>query len=85
MPREYVRCNFISDKLGEVEVDGWVHYEIDRNYGEDADWHRGCLKFFITEVADVSAYDIETDDEVELMPNEYELAAQELADHFELS
>lgn len=40
----------------EVNVNGYVHFYVDINYGSDADGNRGERHTFIDDVTDVGAY-----------------------------
>lgn len=48
-----------GDDLVLLDIDGIVHYTIDRDYGSDADGRRGTIKTFIDDIVDVMATDSE--------------------------
>jgi hypothetical protein len=45
-----------------ANVDGYVHYHVDRFYGSDADGNRGESRTFVDDVTDVGIYDEEGND-----------------------
>jgi len=67
---------------GEVDIDGIVHYDTERNYGEDADGNRGERRDFITSIQDVTARDIRTGEEVELSEYDCSRAIEKITENF---
>ena len=85
MSRNYIDTNMIIIRDGksfEVNIDGFVHYDVDKHYGEDADGNRGSSRTFITDVTDIMAADVITDETFALSEAEEEQAGQELAYKF---
>lgn len=65
----------------EINVDGYVHYHVERNWGADSDGHRGIKKIFVDDVKDVEAYDLDGAD-VELTEAQKEEAIELLGNKF---
>ena len=51
-----------KDLLDEVQVEGYVEYHTEFDYGADADGNRGTRKTFVDDVHDVMATDSDEDD-----------------------
>lgn len=65
----------------DVYVDGYVHYHIDKHYGEDADGNRGSIKTFVDDVTDITACK-DNGTEVKLTDQEIKLAEHKLVVKF---
>lgn len=65
----------------EIYIDGSVKYNVDVNYGADADGNRGSRKVNVEEVEDVMAFNADGES-VYINPKEEEQAKQILADKF---
>lgn len=77
--KELVTTTIMIDDV-EVNIDGYVHYYVDKNYGADADGNRGQVCTFIDDVTDVSAY---LDDvRIELSPRDLQRATVALGNLF---
>lgn len=70
-------------KIGESEItiDGYVHYEVDFNYGADADGNRGHKTIFVEDVTDISGYDDDLN-KVALTQEDKERASEILTQEF---
>lgn len=64
----------------EVELEGWVEYEIDRDYGADRDGCRGVVRVLPQEVTEV--YGFIDGDFIYLTTNELENARELLVNRF---
>lgn len=64
----------------EVNIDGYVYFHTENNYGADADGNRGVKQVFVDEVKEVSAY--RNDEQIELNLNEKERAEETLTRAF---
>lgn len=65
----------------EVNIDGYVYYHTDTNYGADADGNRGVRRTFVDDVTEVSARDFDGED-VSLCPADTDRAAELLTRKF---
>lgn len=65
----------------EIIADGYVHYQIDNNYGADADGNRGTQKVIITSIENVAAY-LENMKQIEISPVEKDIIEEALAKKF---
>lgn len=65
----------------ECEVDGYVSFTVENDYGADADGNRGVAKIIVDDVTSIEAYDYNGDN-VTLNPDEIEIAAQQLTNKF---
>lgn len=45
-----------GEDVKEIIIDGYVEYEVDTNYGADADGNRGEKRTIITDVIDIEAW-----------------------------
>ena len=71
----------VTSKMDEITIDGYVHYEVDFNYGADADGNRGHKTIFVEDVTEISAYD-DTLNKVELTEEQKERAGEILTQEF---
>lgn len=65
----------------EINVDGYVHYSSEVDYGADADGARGEKRIFVDEVTNVKGY-LDSGEEVCLMSNHLEMAVNQLITRF---
>lgn len=65
----------------EIFVDGWVEFNVEKEYGADADGNRGVKRTFVTDVFDVTATDEEGNDVI-LTETEKSLAEENLVREF---
>lgn len=81
--RELTTTTMIIEKgcLGEVRVEGYVAYSIDRHYGEDADGNRGSSMIVVEDVEDISVYN-DDGDKVSVSPEDIEAIADKLTIKF---
>ena len=83
--RDIISTDWLIEKpdgeLVEVNLEGWVHYHIDRRYGEDADGNRGESRTFVDDVEDAKAYKSNGDDYA-LTKEEQEQAEEILVQKF---
>lgn len=66
----------------EIDVDGYVEYHEETNYGADADGNRGEKRIFVDDVIKIYAWDDYKQKEVELTKNQLDLAAEILTHRF---
>ena len=64
-----------------INIEGYVHYYIEENYGEDADGKRGERHVFIEDVTDVCAFS-ENGEDLILTDKQRKKAEKELVDEF---
>lgn len=65
----------------EVFIEGYVVYNIDRHYGEDADGNRGEARIIVTDVKDIVATDYDYN-KVKLSKEDMDRAAEKLTIKF---
>ena len=70
-----------NDDEFEVNIEGWIIYSVDTNYGADADGNRGVKKIFAEDIEDLTAYTVDGDD-FELTTDEREQAEDILTHKF---
>ena len=66
--KEYVFTTMIINRNREeieVNIEGMVHYDVESNYGADADGNRGTRMTIVEDVVDIGASSIITDEDVE--------------------
>jgi hypothetical protein len=52
-----------DDDIGEeISIEGYVDYDVDYRYGENADGKLGISKMFVEDVFDVNAWDLDGND-----------------------
>ena len=71
-----------NTEYDEVNIEGYIIFEVDNRYGENADGNMGEKKIFVTDVTDITAYTIITDDEIELNEEQKKEAEQILISKF---
>lgn len=64
-----------------INIDGYVHYHVEMNYGEDADGNRGEKRIFVDDVTNIQAY-TEGLDIIVLTNEDKERASEKLAREF---
>lgn len=79
--RELVTSKIILNDV-EFIVNGYVHYNVDKKYGADADGNRGEKRVFVDDVTDIQAFDRMEDDEVYMHPSDKDRIAEELTRKF---
>ena len=85
MSREYVQATMAQDVkdggIEEITIEGWVNYEVDINYGADADGNRGSRRTVVEDVEDIKGYDV-LNDEIKLSVDQLIAASEILANKF---
>lgn len=71
-----------NDEEIELQIDGYVEFEHDYRWGEDADGHYGVGRTFVEDVVDVEAYDALYGNDFDLTVEEHEQAKRLLAEEF---
>jgi len=64
----------------ELDIDGFVEFEHEYNWGQDADGHYGVGKTFVEDVVEINAYC--DDEDFVLTADEVEQAKRTLAEEF---
>ena len=59
----------------EIQIDGYVHFDVDFRYGENADYKLGQSQMFIEDVTDVKGY-LFTGEEIALTKEEEQEAKE---------
>jgi hypothetical protein len=84
MKKELTSTTMMVEREGdeiEINIDAYVHYSVDRSYGEDADGNRGVSRTFAEDITGLSAYTVEGDD-FKLTPDERDRAEEILTEKF---
>jgi len=84
MKKELVSEEFILERDG-IEIacyiDGYIIYNVDKNYGEDADGKRGIKKIFVEDIQNLQAFTKDGED-LFLTQEEYDNACEILTRKF---
>lgn len=70
-----------GDDLVEVDVEGYIIYSVDYNYGSDADGGRGCSRTIVDDIQEIESYDMDGFT-VKLTEKEIEEASELLTNKF---
>lgn len=82
--REVISSTMMVDRdhgSVEINIEGWVEYHIERDYGADADGNRGVKRVFVDDIDDIMAYD-SSGENIELTDSEKEAAVEILVRRF---
>lgn len=70
-----------NENIDEVNIEGYVHYTVDTNYGADADGNRGVQRTFVQDITDVAAYK-QSGEDYNMTADEKYQAEQKLINRF---
>lgn len=79
-----VTSNMMIERDGEeidINIDGYVWFTVDRNYGADADGNRGIVKLEVKDIYDVRGY-FENLSDANLTQHEIDQACERLFNQF---
>lgn len=57
-----IEMEMANGNVKDLNIEGFVHYHVDKYFGADADGNRGEVRTIIDDVIDVNVYDMDGND-----------------------